>query len=106
MEKDLQIKYSKALQEVQRERNALRAENEQLKQLLTEKDEEIVKLGYCVDFYKSYSDSFKEKVADELIKIKYEVLKEIKNMNDKYIFADCIDNQIKQLTHQHEDKGE
>lgn len=64
---------------------------------LQEKDEEIVKLGYCVDFYKSYSDSFKEKVADELIKIKYEVLKEIKNMNDKYIFANCIDNQINQL---------
>lgn len=41
MEKDLQIKYSKALQEVQRERNALRAENEQLKQQLAEKEEEL-----------------------------------------------------------------
>ena len=66
---------------------------------LQEKDEEIVKLRYCVDFYKSYLDSFQEKVAEELIKIKYEVLKEIKNMNDKCIFANCIDNKIKQLTH-------
>lgn len=38
MEKDLQIKYSRALQEVQRERNLLRAENEQLKQQLAGKD--------------------------------------------------------------------
>lgn len=64
---------------------------------LDEKEKEIVELGYCVDFYKSYLDSFQEKVADELIKIKYEVLKEIKNMKDKCIFANCIDNQIKQL---------
>lgn len=45
MEKDLQIKYSKALQEVQRERNALRSENEQLKQQLAEKEAENKKLN-------------------------------------------------------------
>lgn len=40
-DKDLIKKYHKALQEVQRERNALRAENEQLKQQLAELDSEL-----------------------------------------------------------------
>lgn len=41
MEKDIIIKYSKALQEVQKEINALKVENEQLKQKIAEKEKEI-----------------------------------------------------------------
>ena len=37
---------------------------------LAEKDEEIKKLNACVDFYKSYSVSFQEKVIDELERVK------------------------------------
>lgn len=48
----------------------LRKENQQLKQQLAENGKEIEKLNACVDFYKSYYISFKEKVIDELEKVK------------------------------------
>ena len=81
---------------------------EELKQQLAEKDKQIEKLNACVDFYKSYYISFKDKVIDELEKVKEEmdlrprgVSKGWKNKEyDTLVEEDVyevIDNQIKQL---------
>lgn len=115
MEKDLQIKYSKALQEVQRERNALRAENEQLKQQLAEKEKEIED-ARNTHIYRFYLD--KDKVQDvymtdvmlkvfnqdkisfcveQLEKVKKVLVEKMKLAHDKLDCAYEIDNQIKQL---------
>lgn len=40
---------------------------------LAESESEIEKLNACVDFYKSYYISFKEKVIDELEKVKEKI---------------------------------
>ena len=108
------------------ERNKeLREENQQLKQQLAEKDVEIEKLNACVKFYKSYYISFKEKVIDELEQVKEKLLEELQNVTDLldpleyedyHELIGCgrgyknsieyIDNQIEELTHQHEGKGE
>ena len=76
---------------------------------LKEKDKEIEKLNACVDFYKSYSVSFQEKIIDELERVK-EFCNNPKNRveyeycpnawtyavdKDKLMLE--IDNQIKQL---------
>ena len=45
-------------------------EIERLNKKLAEKDKKIEKLNACVDFYKSYYISFKDKVIDELEKVK------------------------------------
>ena len=70
---------------------------------LAEKDKEIEKLNACVDFYKSYYISFKDKVIDELEKLKNYIITDEKDifganylMKSGYVL-DFIDNQIKQL---------
>lgn len=80
---------------------------ELLKKQLTEKNKEIEKLNACVDFYKSYSVSFQEKVIDELEKVKEHFIN-IKTPTLGVIrraeMVMYIDNQIEKLTHQHKDK--
>ena len=73
---------------------------------LAEKDKEIEKLNACVDFYKSYYISFKEKVIDELEKVKekinncpitdYDTNKHFVKMYQSDAIRQ-VDNQIKQL---------
>ena len=73
---------------------------------LKEKDKEIEKLNACVDFYKSYYISFKEKVIDELEKVKekinncpitdYDTNKHFVKMYQSDAIRQ-VDNQIKQL---------
>ena len=41
-----------------------------LEQQLAEREKEIEKLNACIKFYKSYYISYKEKVIDELEKVK------------------------------------
>ena len=80
-----------------------------MKEQLAEKEKEIEKLNDCVDFYKSYSVSFQEKIIDELERVK-EFCNNPKNRveyeycpnawtyavdKDKLMLE--IDNQIKQL---------
>ena len=83
-----------------------------LRQQLTDKEKEIEKLNACVDFYKSYYISFKEKVIDELEKVK-ELMRSIDMPNKPELYnndmfgagfdshyirvKELIDNQIKQL---------
>lgn len=78
-----------------------------LEEKLAEYEKEIKKLNACVDFYKSYYISFKEKVIAELEKVK----EDVKNVHiedtqyDCYCFQETtrnecvkiIDNQIKEL---------
>ena len=73
---------------------------------LAEKDKEIEKLNACVVFYKSYYVSFQEKVIDELERVKEKILPEISSYVKKEFVVKEFDNQIKQLTHKYEDKGE
>ena len=75
-----------------------------VEQQLAEKNKEIEKLNACVDFYKSYFVSFQEKVIDELERVKEKILPEISSYVKKEFVVKEFDNQIKQLTHQHEDK--
>ena len=90
-------------------KNKLMAENCELQKQLAEKEKEIEKLNACVDFYKSYSVSFQEKIIDELERVK-EFCNNPKNRveyeycpnawtyavdKDKLMLE--IDNQIKQL---------
>jgi predicted RNase H-like nuclease (RuvC/YqgF family) len=81
-------------------------EDKRLREQLAEKDEEIERLKYTVDFYKSYYISFKEKVIDELEKVKELCRKDMTICEDYFAIAKILDNQIGELTHQHEDKGE
>lgn len=74
MEKDLQIKYSKALQEVQRERNKLKQIIKEMEQEISDKDKRI---EYLEDSYN------------------------IEKGHNLFLLE-----QLKQLTHQHEGKGE
>lgn len=93
------------------ERNKeLREENQQLKQQLAEKDKEI-----------EYQESMKILVVENQNKKAIEQLEQIINLFEPYeneekdtilcanngiSFLEYIDNQIEELTHQHEDKGE
>ena len=63
---------------------------------LKEKEVEIKKLNACVDFYKSYSVSFQEKVIDELERVKEKILPEISSYVKKEFVVKEFDNQIKQ----------
>ena len=70
---------------------------------LAEKEKEIEKLNACVDFYKSYYISFKDKVIDELEKLKNYIITDEKDifganylMKSGYVL-EFIDNQIKEL---------
>lgn len=81
-------------------KNKLMAENCELQKQLAEKDKKIEKLNACVDFYKSYYISFKDKVIDELEKVKRYI-----DDNAYYVEEDnfgieineYIDNQINEL---------
>ena len=77
-----------------------------LEKTIEEKNKEIERLNACVDFYKSYYISFKEKVIDELEKVKEFFLEEHRDeeMDTDYIItkdageiADYLLDQIKQL---------
>lgn len=76
-----------------------------LQSQLAEKDKEIEISKSTIDFYKSYYISFKEKVIDELEKVKEEIGNEIDTFIDIYenrcVKTDdlefFINNQIKQL---------
>ena len=81
-------------------------ECDSLQKALDEKEKEIEKLNACVDFYKSYYISFKEKVIDELEKVKEFFLEEHRDeeMDTDYLItkdageiADYLLDQIKQL---------
>ena len=83
--------------------DAIVEREELLRQQLAEKDKEIEKLNACVDFYKSYYISFKDKVIDELEKVKNYIITDEKDifganylMKSGYVL-DFIDNQIKEL---------
>lgn len=96
------------------EQFALKCCNE-AKEQLAEREKEIEKLNACVDFYKSYSVSFQEKVIDELEKVK-ELMRSIDMPNKPELYnndmfgagfdshyirvKELIDNQIKQLKEQ------
>ena len=69
----------------------------ELKQQLAEKEVEIKKLNACVDFYKSYSVSFQEKVIDELERVKEKILPKISSYVKKEFVVKEFDNQIKRL---------
>lgn len=80
------------------EQFALKCCNE-VKEQLAEREKEIEKLNACVDFYKSYSVSFQEKVIDELEKVKSVINASVR---DDHILWDFdikahIDNQINVL---------
>lgn len=92
---DLNLKYHKALQEVQRERNALRAENEQLKKQISEKQNESVGPKYFLvrnkitgkyldfetdDYYSGFGELSGATVFDDEL---YSYLNE-KNKKDTY----------------------
>ena len=73
---------------------------------LAEKDKEIEKLNACVDFYKSYYISFKDKIIDELEKVKENIKKvpitdfDLSGNFEKMYKQDAIrqiDNQINRL---------
>ena len=92
----------------------------ELKKQLQEKDEEIAYLtkqvkkfnneaqkyfedAYCNDFHNQDKISF----AVEVLKIAQDYVKQyVNNFDDMNDCLCAIDNQIKRLTHQHEDKGE
>ena len=69
----------------------------EMKKLHNESNKEIEKLNACVDFYKSYSVSFQEKVIDELERVKEKILPEISSYIKKEFVVKEFDNQIKQL---------
>ena len=95
-------------------------ENQQLKQQLAEKDEEIAYLtkqvkkfnneaqkyfedAYCNDFHNQDKISF----AVEVLKIAQDYVQQyVNNFDDMNDCLCAIDNQIKRLTHQDEDKGD
>ena len=95
-------------------------EKEELKQQLAEKDEEIAYLtkqvkkfnneaqkyfedAYCNDFHNQDKISF----AVEVLKIAQDYVQQyVNNFDDMHDCLCAIDNQIKRLTHQHENKGE
>ena len=103
-----QLKQQLAEKDAEREldNSFWKQECDSLQKTLVEKDKEIEKLNACVDFYKSYFVSFQEKVIDELERVKEKILPEISSYVKKEFVVKEFDNQIKQLTHQHEDKGE
>ena len=98
----------------------LTEENNQIKQQLAEKDKEIAYLtkqvkkfnneaqkyfedAYCNDFHNQDKISF----AVEVLKIAQDYVQQyVNNFDDMNDCLCAIDNQIKRLTHQHEDKGE
>ena len=107
-EENQQLKQQLAEKDAEREldNSFWKQECDSLQKTLVEKDKEIEKLNACVDFYKSYYVSFQEKVIDELERVKEKILPEISSYVKKEFVVKEFDNQIKQLTHQHEDKGE
>lgn len=77
----------------------LEEQNERLIKQLAEKDEEIESLKYTVDFYKSYYVSFREKVIDELEKVRnfaYDTYREF-GVFDETDLEHILDNQIEEL---------
>lgn len=85
---DLFWKYHEELQEVQRERNALRSKNDQLKQQLAEKEAEF---KWLHQKFAKYVENNQDKISfavEQLEKVK----EKIKGYEKIY-----IDNQIKQL---------
>jgi chaperonin cofactor prefoldin len=68
-----------------------------LKQQLEKKENEIERLKYTVDFYKSYYISFKEKVIDELEKIKELCRKDMTVCEDYFTIAKILNHQIEKL---------
>lgn len=102
----------------------LESENQQLKQQLAEKDEELAYItkqakkfnneaqkyfedAYCNDFHNQDKISF---AIAELEKVKGKALhfyvNDTPELTSFYVDVKEIDNQIKRLTHQREDKGE
>ena len=72
----------------------------ELEAKLAEKDKEIEKLNACVDFYKSYYISFKEKVIDELEKVKSAfglINSKLDKVETIKEYIHYIDHQIKEL---------
>lgn len=91
--REIMWKYSKALQEVQRERNALRAENEQLKQQLAEKEEEIYILKKDYEFVtKQYKELIR--TGDFVIKQKDQDKIEFA-VEQLILFKNDIENKMK-----------
>ena len=95
-------------------------ENQQFKQQLAEKEKEIAYLtkqvkkfnneaqkyfedAYCNDFHNQDKTSF---AVEQLTQAKDYVQQYVNNFDDMNDCLCAIDNQIKRLTHQHEDKGE
>ena len=101
---DLDAKLAEKEKERGLDNSFWKQECDSLQKTLVEKDKEIEKLNACVDFYKSYYVSFQEKVIDELERVKEKILPEISSYVKKEFVVKEFDNQIKQLTHQHEDK--
>lgn len=106
---DLEAKLAEKDAERELDNSFWKQECDSLQKTLVEKDKEIEKLNTCVDFYKSYSVSFQEKIIDELERVK-EFCNNPKNRveyeycpnawtyavdKDKLMLE--IDNQIKQL---------
>ena len=101
-------------------KNKLMAENCEFQKQLEEKDKEIAYLtkqvkkfnneaqkyfedAYCNDFHNQDKISF----AVEVLKIAQDYVQQyVNNFDDMNDCLCAIDNQIKRLTHQHEDKGE
>lgn len=101
-------------------KNKLMAENCELQKQLGEKEKEITYLtkqvkrfnneaqkyfedAYCNDFHNQDKISF----AVEVLKIAQDYVQQyVNNFDDMNDCLCAIDNQIKRLTHQHEDKGE
>ena len=96
------------------------SENKKIKQQLAEKEKEIAYLtkqvkrfnneaqkyfedAYCNDFHNQDKISF---AVEQLTQAKDYVQQYVNNFDDMNDCLYAIDNQIKRLTHQHEDKGE
>ena len=102
----------------------LRKENQRLKQQLTEKEKEIeglkaqrrIYLNRSVEecnkitdleFELQHKDQDKISFAVDVLKIAQDYVQQyVNDFDDKNDCLCAIDKQIKQLTHQHEDKGE
>lgn len=96
------------------ERNELANENFKLKQQLAEKEKEIEELKYELEWAKNDVNEsavgHKQWVIEELEKIKYK-FREVYDKKRKHYLSvvkcyELVDEQIEQLIHQHEDKGE
>lgn len=100
---DLLNQQDKELSKLRASYQQVKEENQQLKQQLAEYEKEIEKLNACVDFYKSYSVSFQEKVIDELERVKEKILPEISSYVKKEFVVKEFDNQINELKGKVED---